>query len=158
MNQSLITRLLAALTAERTALANFVALLEREQIILIENLTDQLLDLSEKKTAEALELNKIAETRRSLLHQAVPQLTAPSINDWLAKNNAECLATWQEVLNLIERARQINQINGQLIQAKLRHNQQALTVLSKAADKANLYGPDGQPSFSPGSGRSFGSG
>jgi hypothetical protein len=40
---------------------------------------------------------------------------------------------------------------------KLRHNRQALAALSRAADRANLYGPDGQHNFTGGGGRSLGS-
>lgn len=168
--------LLAALTAERAALLNFVALLEREQGMLVENQTSQLLELSEQKSTDAFSLNKLVETRRALVHKNIPQLTAASasstqpgtrhpgsfaadaIHAWLEVHNPDGWAVWKEVIVLAERARQLNQTNGELIQMKLRHNQQSLSVLSNAVNKANLYGPNGQTSFSPGSGRSLGSG
>lgn len=150
--------LLAALIAERAALQKFVALLEREQGLLMESQTDQLLELSEQKSRDALELNKLAEARRALLKQHLPQLTVEAIRAWLEVNSREGLAAWQEVLSLADRAQLLNNANGAVIQMKLRHNQQTLAVLSSAVNKANLYGPDGQPSFSPGSGRSLGSG
>ncbi len=150
--------MLAALAAERAALQKFVALLEREQGMLVENHTEQLLELSEQKSRDALELNKLAEARRALLKQHIPQLTVEAIRAWLETHSREGLAAWQEVLSLAERAQLINNANGAVIQMKLRHNQQSLAVLSSAVNKANLYGPDGQPSFSPGSGRSLGSG
>ena len=150
--------LIAALTAERAALQKFVALLEREQGLLEENQTDQLLELSEQKSRDALELNKLSEARRALLKQHLPQLTIDGIRSWLEKHSQQGLGVWEEVLTLAERAQLLNDANGQVILMKLRHNQQALSVLSNAVNKANLYGPDGQPSFSPGSGRSLGSG
>lgn len=158
MEQSFDSQLLAALTAEHTALLNFVALLEREQGMLVENRTDRLLELSEQKSTDALSLNELAETRRSLLQKRIPKFSADTIHAWLAAHNPQGLAVWHEVLALAERAQQLNRTNGELIQMKLRHNQQSLAVLSNAVNKANLYGPDGQPSFSPGSGRSLGSG
>jgi len=169
-------QLLSALTAERAALLNFIALLEREQGMLLENLTDQLLELSEQKSTDALGLNELAETRRDLLRKNLPQLGAapargtppdarPSgglgadaIRAWLGTHSPQGLAVWQEILALAERAQLLNRTNGELIQMKLRRNQQLLAVLSNAVNKANLYGPDGQTSFSPGSGRSLGSG
>ena len=54
MNQSNFAELLAALTAERDALHSFADLLEHEQKLLIENQTDQLLELAEKKSAHAI--------------------------------------------------------------------------------------------------------
>ena len=158
MNQNPITKLSTALTAERGALVNFVALLEGEQGILMEHRTDQWLELSEKKTTDALSLNELAEARRSLLEKNLPQFSADAIHAWLGTHSQEGLAVWQEILALAKRAQQLNHTNGELIQMKLRHNQQSLAVLSNAVNKANLYGPDGQPSFSPGSGRSLGSG
>ena len=157
MKQSSVPQLLGALTAERAALLSFVDLLEREQGMLVENRADQLLELSGKKTTDALSLNELAEARRNLL-QNLPKLSADAIQTWLATHSPQGLAVWHEVLALAERAQQLNRINGELIQIKLRHNQQSLAVLSNAVKKANLYGPDGQPSFSPGSGRSLGSG
>lgn len=165
-------QILAALDAERAALQNFVALLQREQGMLVENQTVELLDLSEQKSSDANRLNKLAEARRVLLQTHISQQTTATppdgrvpgglgknaIDAWLGTHCPGGLAAWKELLALAERARQLNQTNGELIQMKLRHNQQSLTVLSSAVNKANLYGPNGQPSFSSGSGRSLGSG
>lgn len=126
--------------------------------MLVENLTDQLLELSKQKSADALSLNQLAETRRTLLRENIPQLDAGAIRAWLETHSPQGLAVWEEILALAERAQRLNQTNGELIQTKLRRNQQSLAVLSNAVNKANLYGPDGQTSFSPGSGRSLGSG
>lgn len=148
-----------ALAAERAALLDFVTLLEHEQEILVENRVDRLLDLSEKKTTSAFSLNKLAEARRASLQKIIPQPAgADAIHAWLKTHDPEGLSAWLEVTTLAKRAQQLNQSNGELIQMKLRHNQQSLAVLSNAVNKANLYGPDGQASFSPGSGRSLGSG
>ena len=176
MNQNPITKLSTALTAEHGALVNFVALLEREQGMLVENRTDQLMELSGQKTTDALNLDRLAETRRALLKENISQpgiapggitkaalppsggLGADAIRVWLETHSQEGLDIWQKIRGLAVRAQQLNHTNGELIQMKLRHNQQTLAVLSNAADKANLYGPDGQHSFSTGSSRSLGSG
>ncbi len=146
------------MNAEHAALLNFVALLEREQGMLVENHTDQLLELSEQKSTEALGLNELARARRDLLQNNIPQLSVDSIHAWLEKYSPEGLATWQKTLALAKRSQLLNRANGELIQMKLRHNQQSLAVLSKAVDKANIYGPDGQTNFSRGGGRSLGNG
>ncbi len=158
MKQSHATPLLAALAAEHEALLKFVALLEREQGMLMENQNDQLLELSEQKSGDALELNKLAEARRALLKPHIAQLSADGIRNWLAAHSSEGLALWEEIVGLAARAQVLNNANGEVIQMKLRNNQQALTVLSNAVNRANLYGPDGQASFSSGGGRSLGSG
>lgn len=158
MEKSAVARLLAALAAEHAALLGFVALLEREQGMLVENLSDQLLELSEKKSGCALDLNRLGQARLALLQEYIPQLDLDSIQAWLQTHSPEGLAIWQKTLELAKRSRQLNLTNGELIQMKLRHNQQSLLVLSNAVNKASLYGPDGQPNFSPGSGRSLGNG
>jgi len=158
LNQSHITKLLGALTAERSALQKFIRLLEQEQGLLTENNSDPLLELAEQKSAQAINLNELAEARRNLMQQNIPALSAEAIHTWLKAHSTEGLAIWQEIRALAKQAQQINNTNGELIQMKLRHNQQSLAVLSNAVNKANLYGPDGQTSFSPGSGRSLGSG
>ena len=158
MNPPHLAQLLVALTAERDALRNFVDLLEREQSLMVANQTDQLLELAEQKSANAISLSELAESRRSLLRQGIPELAIASIHAWLEKHSAQALTIWQEIRVLAEHAQQLNRTSGELIQMKLRHNQQALSVLGKAVNKASLYGPDGQTSFSPGSGRSLGSG
>ena len=150
--------MLTALTAEYVALLDFVALLEREQRMLVENLTDKLIELSEQKSTAALGLKELAQARRALLEKNIPKLNFDSIQTWLGADCPEGLPIWQKALNLAKRSQQLNLTNGELIQMKLRHNQQSLAVLSNAVNKANLYGPDGQPNFAPGSGRSLGSG
>lgn len=158
MNQNLLTKLLGAMNAERSALLKFIQLLEQEQNLLVENNINQLLEFAEQKSAQAIDLNGLAESRRSLLRENIPVLSADAIQLWLGTHSAESLAVWQEIRTLAARAQQINNTNGELIQMKLRHNQKSLSVLSNAVNKANLYGSDGQTNFSPGTGRSLGSG
>jgi flagella synthesis protein FlgN len=141
------------LTSERDALRGFVSLLEKESNALIENLSDELLELAEQKSARALTLNQLVEARHLLLKVHFPELSAASIQAWLQTHNKAAVPVWQEIRGLAERARQLNLSSGELIQMKLRHNQQALTVLGNASSKANLYGPDGQPNFPPASGK-----
>jgi len=158
LNRNHITQLLDALSKERTALREFIRLLEQEQTLLVENTSDQLLEMAEQKSSHAIRLNELAESRRSLLRENIPEFSAESIHAWLKTNSPESLVIWMEIRTLAEQAQQINATNGELIQMKLRHNQKSLAVLSNAVNKANLYGPDGQTNFSSTGGRSLGSG
>jgi len=151
------TQLLTALSNELRAVRIFIELLQQEQTLLTENKTDALLTLAAQKSALAVSLNQLAENRRSLLNNQLPEYDNDAIQTWLTTHSREGLTRWQELGILAEQARQLNRINGELIQMKLRHNQQTLAALTKAARKADLYGPDGQHSFTPGSGRSLGS-
>ncbi len=153
-----LANLLAALTEEHTALSNFVALLQQEQRMLMENSIDTLFTLAEQKSTHAANINQIAQTRHGLLQALIPELTASNIHDWLKLNSKEGLKLWQDIRTLADQASELNRINGELIQIKLRHNQQLLGALSRAVNQANLYGPNGQTSFSTGTGRSLGQG
>ena len=156
--QNQTAQIFAALTTERVVLRQFVALLEREQALLVENDTDALLELSEQKSDSAMSLNQLAKTRRDQLKKILPDFSAESIHEWLKSNSPSGLDVWLEIRELAERAQQLNNANGELIQMKMRHNQQSLNALNISVNKASLYGPDGQTTFSPGSGRSLGNG
>lgn len=150
--------MLDILAAEHAALLEFVLLLEREQEMLVSDPGDQLLVLSEQKTADALTLNGFAQARHAIFQKNIPKLDTDTIQAWLGAHSPEGLSLWQNILALAKRSQLLNLDNGKLIQMKLRHNQQSLAVLSAAAKKANLYGPDGQPDIPTGSGRSLGNG
>ena len=149
--------IVSALTAERNSLSDFVTLLEHEQNALVENDTDLLMQLAEQKSARALSLSNLINTRHHLLKTALNEPTTESTLTWLQAHCKQGLSLWKEIRVLGEKAKQLNQNSGELIQMKLRHNQQAMTVLNNAANKANLYGPDGQPNLSViGRGRTLG--
>lgn len=138
---------------------DFVALLECEQGMLAENPGDQLLELAAQKTSAALGLNRLTQECRTQLQEHIPQAGgAGPIQAWLGAHSPEALAIWLKILNLAKRSQQLNRANGELIQMKLRHNQLSLAILSNAANKASLYGPDGQPDFATVAGRSLGNG
>ncbi len=158
MKHSSNLQLLAALNAELEALQNFVGFLEREQGMLLESNSDPLFELSEQKSDYAVELNKLAQARCQLLQENIPELNATNIRAWLEVYYPQGLSLWEQIFALAAQAQRLNQTTGELIQMRLRHNQQLLAALSKAANKANLYGANGRANFSAGSGRSLGSG
>ena len=147
----------SVLQGERDAMRDFVALLEREQSALVENHTDAVMDLAEKKSEHALHLHELVEARTVLFKQRFNGLAPAAIQRELQMKDPHSWNLWLELRDFAERAQHLNQSSGELIQLKMRHNQQALAVLNNAANQANLYGANGQPSFSPGSGRPLGS-
>jgi flagella synthesis protein FlgN len=153
-----LLKLLTAMNSERTAVRSFVGLLQQEQRLLTEGSIEPLLTLAEQKSDFAVKLNALSEERLRLLRERLPVLDNSAIQSWFEANSPEGLLVWQEIRMLAEQASELNRINGELIQMKLRYNQQSLAALNLAVSKAaNLYGPDGQTSFSPGSGRTLAS-
>ena len=145
------------LQAEHDTLKAFVTLLETEQQALLGGHTEQLLTLADSKIQLAHELSKLANIRRNELLALGAKPEAGGVATWLQSHAADGLPLWHSIQQLAEQTQHLNRTNGVLIQAKLRHNQQALTALQSATHNANnLYGPDGQP-YLPTPGRTLGS-
>lgn len=145
------------LNAERCALKAFVALLKTEQQILTGGQIESLLALSEQKIQAVQELGKLADERRAAVQARGAATGAHEITAWLEAHDKDDLPAWQDILQLAEQMRQINDTNGILIQSRMRQNQQALIVLHNAANHAGaLYGRDGQHHL-PTLGRTLGS-
>ncbi len=158
MSHSSCATLLAALAEELVAVRKFVETLQEEQRLLIENSIDLLPPIIEQKTAQATHLNQLIENGRSLLKKYISVLENDAIQSWLKVNCAEGLVDWQAIHSVSAQAQQLNHINGELIVMKLRHNQQALSTLTRATNNVPLYGPNGQTSFKTSTGRSLGNG
>lgn len=142
------------LNKELGELRKFIVLLNSEQQSLLNNDTESLLKLSEAKTQAANLLMEMTKSRRNAL------LTKDTDNmeAWMAKHAPASQSVWSEIRNLAAQAQQINITNGELINASMRHNQQALGALyNSSKSTAALYGPDGQSNINS-SGRHLGSG
>jgi len=141
------------LQEEHAALQAFIALLEREQQILLAPDTEPLLDLAAEKTRAAEALSTRVQQRAQYIPAAPGQ-----IESWLREQAPAALDTWFDIRRLGAQAHAINQRNGELIKVRTRYNQQALQALLGATQQsAGLYGPQGKTSL-PGSGRTLGSG
>lgn len=146
------------LIAERSALRSFVDMLEAEQQALLSEQTEQLQTLADSKIQVVHELNDLIKKRKNKLSSLGINIETGSMEAWLQAHASDSLPVWRDIRQLAKRAQQINHTSGELIKTKLRHNQQALNALHKAAHSANgLYGPDGQPHLAT-SGRALGSG
>jgi flagella synthesis protein FlgN len=135
------TEFLSNLNDECATLRAFVVLLEDEQRTLLGQHTDELLPMAEAKIQLANKITTLSTARQ----RHVPAGTS-NMADWLKLNAPQALPKWLEARQLAAQVQRLNQTNGELIQIKLRYNQQALGVLYGAAQStAGLYGADGQP-------------
>lgn len=142
------------LNKELVALREFVSLLASEQKSLLGNDAEGLLKLSESKTQAANQLMEMANARREKLLAGSKE----SMDAWMLKHAPDKRQMWDEIRKLAAEAQHLNSTNGELINSKMRYNQQTLNVLfNSAKNAANLYGPDGQANINS-SGRHLGSG
>ena len=150
----MIKEAILQLDKELAELRKFIVLLTSEQQALLNNDTESLLTLSEAKTQAASQLIEMSNSRR----KALLTNSTDSMENWLARHAPNSQAMWSEIRKLAAQAQQLNSTNGELINSRMRHNQQALSALHNAAKSAaGLYGPDGQANLSS-SGRHLGSG
>ena len=146
------TEFLSNLNDECATLRAFVVLLENEQRTLLGQKSEELLPLAEAKIKLAGKITTLSEARQRHLPEGTRDMA-----EWLRQNAPQALPIWQEARQLATHVHQLNLTNGELIQIKLRYNQQALGVLYGAAQSAaGLYGADGQPNLPSGS-RTLGS-
>lgn len=133
------------LLQEQAALDRFIDLLQQEQAALVAANVDKLQSLSENKQKLSEQLNSLVQQRVVMLEHDGFHADAAGVQAWLAKQPASVADEWKKLLERAQTAQRLNQTNGKLIQTHMQYNQQALATLMSAANKADVYGADGQP-------------
>ena len=140
--------LIKNLEAELRAFQDFIQALQTEQDALVQGNVDPLLELARSKSEKVVLLSQLAESRTRFLSAQGYSQEQGGMAKWLQQQrdggNPQIAVLWQQLLALAENAQQLNQINGSMIDTRLRNNQQALAILQVAANQSALYGPDGQ--------------
>lgn len=148
-------RLALLIEAEAIQLREFIALLEREESLLVAGDTDALLALTQDKNERYRRLQRLSDDRALLLGRLGRTPSDAAIRE-ICANLPRVLARWDEVIELASKARDRNDLNGKLIVERMAHNQAALSVLLTAADQPPLYDAEGH-SRPIGGGRMLGS-
>lgn len=139
----------ATLVAEMAGFRDFNELLQAEKMALASDEIDRLADLAQLKSEKVVQLSHLAEQRNLFLaaHSCLPD--QPGMEEWCRRTRGQLgqriHTLWENMLTEARKAHHQNQENGALIELKLEHNQQALTVLRAAANQQGVYGPDGRP-------------
>lgn len=140
--------LLATITSEAELLAGFVLLLNEEQDALKRGDAAALPALTQRKSELMDAMNSLAQLRNELLARSACGKDKEGMSAWLAQHPSDKSAqqSWAKLLQLAQQGRELNRLNGQLIQLRLQATQEALTSLNQQARQTALYGPDGQAS------------
>lgn len=141
-----MTGLLRTLEAEAEAISRFVELLRLEQAALGNGDTDDLASFARDKNVVSSELALLADQRNATLTGLGLEADRTGIEAWLEAHASETRThkAWSKVIALAGEARELNRVNGKLIQIHLQHNTQALAAIQGASRTLHLYGPDGQ--------------
>jgi len=142
----------ANLAEEHQAIRELTALLQQEQEQLIAANTESLAALTEPKAKATARLAELAARRHAALGAAGFEPREAGMKAWIGSPAAPTTAgqSWQELMKLVEAAKEINRVNGTLIHRQMARNQDTLNVLRYGTPQGNgVYGPSGHTEHSP---------
>ena len=138
---------IAAITEREIALiSRFVALLKDEQETLKRADASALPEISAAKIDLVEQLNLLEAERRTALGIAGDEKTRAAMAVWLANkpNDQTAAVNWEKLLNLAQEAKQLHELNAQLVGMHLQQTSEALVILTRQAEQHTLYGSNGQ--------------
>jgi flagella synthesis protein FlgN len=141
-----MTNPLATLHDEQATIGSLIDLMQQEQHFLVSADSDGLDQLTPQKAALVQQAASLAIRRHQALGSAGFAASENGMTAWLAEAGAEARAQWTALLNRTRAAKELNRVNGLLINKQLNHAQQALQAMRTPANGAEpgLYGPGGQ--------------
>ena len=145
------------LTAERQRIDALVELMKQEQQLLVSADADGLAEVTPRKVALVQELAQLSRQRHAALGGAGFPSAEAGMEPWLAAHGDEAVRSeWSALLARTADAKELNRVNGLLINRQMAHNQTVLQALRTPAGKAEstLYGANGQ-TFGTGGPRRF---
>ena len=141
-----VTAYLNNLAEEHSVLARLVDLLRSEQDALLRGDADRVAALADAKAHSIAALQAYSQERRALLSVGGQALDGDGMRRWTeeqGRHDPRLARRWREFLALARVADQVNRANGNLIAARLRATQQALTTMFGAAGIPGAYDADG---------------
>lgn len=137
----------ATLSEEITLLKSLTGLMKQEQAFLVSADTDGLNSLMQQKSQWIDHMARLAAQRHQLLAGAGCDAADSGMQAWLDKGkDSAAAASWQQLLDLAREAKELNRMNGMLINKQMSNNQaliDAMRVPAGAPD-TGFYGPSGQ--------------
>jgi flagella synthesis protein FlgN len=145
-----ISGFLEIVTSEADFVEQFIRLLEQEKTFLSKGRTEALTDVVEKKEQLAAKLNELTQQRGRYLLDHGFDPDRKGMESWSARHSEqkETMAAWNRTLSLSAQAKELNRLNGQLIQLHMQYTGQALDILLRKESRLDLYGPDGRSTTS----------
>jgi flagella synthesis protein FlgN len=130
---------------ESRAVGRLVEILEQEQGYLINADIDQIQPLLEEKSTLLQSLNASSQERYQWLSAAGFTANESGMSEWLKQSSEDALQTsWLTMQQALFKAKELNRVNGMLINKHFTRNQQLLSTLQGQTEVDNFYGPNGQ--------------
>ena len=119
----------ATLDQERNRVREFLRLLETEQAALVDGEHDRLLSFTEQKASHIVELRRYADNRSRLLASYGLRPDKDGMSAWIERHaDASTRRIWDEIKALAAQVRATNEINGVLVEARLKNNQASIAA------------------------------
>lgn len=137
------------LSDQQQRIDELVALLSSEQTLLTQGDIDgkALADTAEGKQALLADIERIETLRRNVQNRLGYEDNADGAR--LAARDAGCQTAWETLLEKSERVARMNELTGQILSVRMKHNQEMLDYIRQIAEKT-LYKPDGRNSAQSG--------
>ena len=138
---------ITTLAAEQQHVISLVELMKQEQTLLVAADADGLAELTPRKNTLLQQLAALSAQRHAALAAAGCEASEAGMEPWLAVGgSAEARAQWEALLVQARDAKELNRVNGMLINKQLAHNQGVLNALRMPAglDAGGVYGASGQ--------------
>lgn len=139
----------ATLRDEQQLIGSMVELMKTEQKLLVGADVDGLANLTPSKLQLAQRAALLSRTRHKALGAAGFTAAETGMEPWLAVSGSDDLrGQWNRLLTLTREAKELNRVNGMLINKQLAHTQTVLTELrGPTANPGGVYGSGGQTQF-----------
>ena len=141
-----MTELSAIIKQETVLLSEFIDVLMHEQGVLKKADAMALPDINKQKIKLVEKLNTLELARRKALAVPNSESTQVAMTNWLAgkPNDENAVTNWRQLMELARRAKQLHELNAQLINLHLQQTRELLSILTQQSQKNSLYGNDGQ--------------
>jgi flagella synthesis protein FlgN len=136
-----------SLPEEQQVMTLLLDLLKQEQLHLVAADIDGLIEITAQKMALVAKMAALAGARHHALGVAGFAAQETGMQAWMMDRGGSVDASlWQQVLDLTREAKEINRVNGMLINKQTAHVQSALNALRPNTQGFDVYGPNGQAS------------
>ena len=135
----------ATLRDEQQVIGSIVELMKTEQQFLISADADGLSTITPNKLQLAQRAATLARVRHKALAASGFTAGEAGMEPWLAVGGSdEQRQDWNRLLELTRAAKELNRVNGMLVNRQLGQAQAALGALRGTGSAAGVYGPGGQ--------------
>jgi flagella synthesis protein FlgN len=138
---------LSTLNQEFSLISSLVELMQTEQQHLIGADLDGITAATEQKSLFVAQMAALAKQRHQCLADLGLAPQEAGMQAWIEQHgDAAAIDLWQQMLARTREAKELNRVNGMLINRQMSHTQTLLTAMRTptASAATTVYGPNGQ--------------